>query len=963
MTLRLPLAHNKYVHLFSAYAPTLPSQDEDKEAFYQQLRQSLESVPKHDKVILLGDFNARVGTDYGLWNGVLGKHGVGKCNDNGSRLLSLCAEFDLGITNTFFRLPNKYKTSWMHPRSKHWHLLDYIIVRRKDLRDVLITRAMRGALGWTDHHLIRSRMQLKLKAPRRASHKIPPRVAFSALISSPELGNKLDLAFAECAPPTISASTNDEWRSFAESLHGCALDNIGKPMKRDQDWFDAADNNIRMLVEKYRHELNSGSVGTCVKREAQCGLRSRVRELKDKWWREKAAELQHCADTHQTGKFFEGIQSIFGPRVRTTAPLYSKDRQNRVTDKDAVLKRWAEHFNEVLNPNALSANLSYIDSLDELPVSQQLDEPPTFEEFTEAVKRLKNLKTPGMDHLPAEIYKYGGKFILTRLYDLVLRVWNTEEVPQAWRDAIICKLYKGKGDVSDCSSYRGISLLSSAGKVLAHILNSRLGELAERHLPESQCGFRPSRGTIDAIAVVRQLQEKSLEHQRPLYMCFVDLEKAFDRVPREALWLVLGKFGYPKKFVNLIRQFHVGMKAQVRHENELSEEIQISSGVKQGCVLAPTLFALYFSVVMRDALQHCTNRIQLNVRTERGVFDLSRFRAKSKVLKIPILEILYADDVCLMSHSLPDLQSYVDALNRSCQQFGLVISPSKTQILKQPPRGGEVDPAALNLGEKPLDEVSYFKYLGSTIRHDNTLASEIPSRIAGAAANFGRLTDRVWRSHDLKLQTKISVYKALIIPVLLYGAETWCVYKADIKKLDTYHLRCLRCILRIKWQDRVPNSEVLRRSGMHGIEALLMRRQLRWSGHVLRMDDRRLPKAVLYSELAEGKRKHGGQHLRFKDVLKRHLNACAIDPECWEELAAGRSSWRSTISKGIELFEEGRLTALDVKRQLRKERPKSSYTYTYNSAGQLYCHACRRVFKSKFGLASHIRAHNRRLNA
>ncbi|CAK1586910.1 unnamed protein product [Parnassius mnemosyne] len=128
------------------------------------------------------------------------------------------------------------------------------------------------------------------------------------------------------------------------------------------------------------------------------------------------------------------------------------------------------------------------------------------------------------------------------------------------------------------------------------------------------------------------------------------------------------------------------------------------------------------------------------------------------------------------------------------------------------------------------------------------------------------------------------------------------------------------------------------------------------------MDDRRLPKAVFYSEMAEGKRKHGGQHLRYKDVFKRHLNACTIDPACWEELAAERSSWRSIIFKSVKSFEESRLKILDAKRQLRKERARPSYTYTYNSAGQLYCHACQRAFKTKFGLASHIRAHDRKIS-
>ncbi|XP_026746155.1 craniofacial development protein 2-like [Trichoplusia ni] len=282
MTLRMPISNNKYAHLISAYAPTLPSADEDKELFYQHLRKTLENIPICDKVILLGDFNARVGTDCDIWNGALGKHEIGKCNDNGLRLLSLCAQFNLSITNTYFRLADKYKTSWMHPRSKHWHLLDYIIVRQKDLRDVLVTRAMRGAVGWTDHRLIRSKMRLQLKAPRRAQNKIPPKLAFSNLITSQELGKTLDLKFAASAPEPDQGNVDGEWKSFAKHLHDCALDILGKPQKRNQDWFDESDEEIRTLVKRHRHELNSKQIHANSNRDASRKLKCKVRELKDK---------------------------------------------------------------------------------------------------------------------------------------------------------------------------------------------------------------------------------------------------------------------------------------------------------------------------------------------------------------------------------------------------------------------------------------------------------------------------------------------------------------------------------------------------------------------------------------------------------------------------------------------------------------------------------------------------------
>lgn len=105
MTLRLHLAHRKYLHLVSVYAPTLTSNDDDKVQFYEDLRDALQAIPSCDKLILLGDFNARVGMEFYAWKDVLGRHGIGKCNSNGTALLTLCAEFNLSITNTHFRLP------------------------------------------------------------------------------------------------------------------------------------------------------------------------------------------------------------------------------------------------------------------------------------------------------------------------------------------------------------------------------------------------------------------------------------------------------------------------------------------------------------------------------------------------------------------------------------------------------------------------------------------------------------------------------------------------------------------------------------------------------------------------------------------------------------------------------------------------------------------------------------------
>ena len=163
MTLRLPLDYGKkFATLVSAYAPTMTNPDDVKDKFYEDLNNVIASVPNADKLIILGDFNARVGRDSSTWEGVIGKHGVGKCNSNGLLLLQTCSEHELLITNTLFPLPTRNRTSWMHPRSKHWHLIDYVIIRKRDRRDIRVTKAMCGAECWTDHRLIVARLDLHI---------------------------------------------------------------------------------------------------------------------------------------------------------------------------------------------------------------------------------------------------------------------------------------------------------------------------------------------------------------------------------------------------------------------------------------------------------------------------------------------------------------------------------------------------------------------------------------------------------------------------------------------------------------------------------------------------------------------------------------------------------------------------------------------------------------------------------
>ena len=223
-------------------------------------------------------------------------------------------------------------------------------------------------------------------------------------------------------------------------------------------------------------------------------------------------------------------------------------------------------------------------------------------------------------------------------------MWRKEAIPQEFKDASIIQLFKQKGNPQLCDNHRGISLLSIAGKVLARVLLNKLNEHLEQSelLPESQCGFRKDRGTTDMIFTARQLQEKCQEQNMDLYMTFVDLTKAFDTASREGLWKIMAKFGCPTKFIATVRQFHNGMLAWVQNDGEFSDPFPVTNGVRQGCVLAPTLFSMMFSAMLTAAFQDGDNG---RYNFDGKLFNLRRLQAKSKVQTEVLDKFLFADDM------------------------------------------------------------------------------------------------------------------------------------------------------------------------------------------------------------------------------------------------------------------------------------------------------------------------------
>ena len=214
----------------------------------------------------------------------------------------------------------------------------------------------------------------------------------------------------------------------------------------------------------------------------------------------------------------------------------------------------------------------------------------------------------------------------------------------------------------------------------------------------------------------------------------------------------------------------------------------------------------------------------------------------TKVQKVQILELLFADDAALATHSEAAMQRLIDRFAAACREFGLTISLKKTEIMSQ-----DVSIAPnISIGDHTLEVVEKFTYLGSTMSNSLSLDPELNCRIGKATTAMACLTKRVWENGMLTINTKMKVYQACVLSTLLYGSEAWTLYAHQERRLSTFHLRCLRRLLGLTWQDHITNIDVLAKAGMASMHSMLTTRRLRWLGHVSRMEDSCIPKNLLF---------------------------------------------------------------------------------------------------------------------
>uniref|UniRef100_A0A3B3QL96 Reverse transcriptase domain-containing protein n=1 Tax=Paramormyrops kingsleyae TaxID=1676925 RepID=A0A3B3QL96_9TELE len=305
-----------------------------------------------------------------------------------------------------------------------------------------------------------------------------------------------------------------------------------------------------------------------------------------------------------------------------------------LTSPGDITQRWKEYFEDLLNPASdTSTHTAFETSEGTEPKGAGGDLPITGAEVARVVKELRGGRAPGGDEIRPEYLKALDVVGLSWLTRLLNSAWRSGTVPLDWQTGVVVPLFK-KGDWRLFSNYRGITLLSLPGKVYSGVLERRVRSIVESRIQEEQCSFRPGRGTLDQLYSLARVLEGAWEFAYPVYMCFVDLEKGYDRVPQGALWGVLREYGVRGPLLWAIWFLYERSRSLVCIAGNKSDVFPVRVGLRQGCPLSSVLFIIFMDRISRRS---------------QGVEGV-QFGG------LRIASLLFANDVILLASSAGDLQ-------------------------------------------------------------------------------------------------------------------------------------------------------------------------------------------------------------------------------------------------------------------------------------------------------------------
>ncbi|KAK3565119.1 hypothetical protein QTP86_033175, partial [Hemibagrus guttatus] len=794
MSLKLEI-EGVMLNVVSGYAPQVGCELEEKERFWSELDEVMESIPTGERVVIGADFNGHVGEGNTGDEEVMGKFGVKERNLEGQMVVDFAKRMDMAVVNTYFQKREEHRVTYKSGgRSTQ---VDYILCRRGNLKEISDCKVVVGESVARQHRMVVCRMTLMVCKKKRSKIEIEKKTKWWKLKKEEcceEFRQKLRQALGG------QVLLPDDWETTAEVIRETGRKVLGVSSGRRKEdketwwWNEEVQDSIqRKRLAKKKWDMDRTEENRQEYKELQRRVKREVSKAKQKAYDELYTRL----DTREGEKDLYRLarqRDRDGKDVQQVRVI--KDRDGRVlTSEESVQRRWKEYFEELMNEeNEREKRVEGVNS-----VEQKVDKIRK-DEVRKALKRMKSGKAVGPDDIPVEVWKCLGEAAVEFLASLFNRVLESERMPEEWRRSVLVPIFKNKGDVQSCSNYRGIKLMSHTMKLWERVVEARLRKVVE--ICEQQYGFMPRKSTTDAIFALRILMEKYRDGQRELHCVFVDLEKAYDRVPREELWYCMRKSGVAEKYVRVVQDMYERSRTVVRCAVGQTEEFNVEVGLHQGSALSPFLFAIVMDQLSEEVRQESP------------------------------WTMMFADDIVICSESREQVEENLERWRFALERRGMKVSRSKTEYMCVNEREGS---GTVRLQGEEVKKVQEFKYLGSTVQSNGECGKEVKKRVQ-AGWNGWRKVSGVLCDRKISARIKGKVYRTVVRLAMLYGLETVSLRKRQESELEVAELKMLRFSLGVTRLDRIRNKYIRGTAHVGRLGDKVREARLRWFGHVQRRE-------------------------------------------------------------------------------------------------------------------------------